>query len=128
MTIGKELPDGSTDSAAADVATGADAIACTTTYYLDDDSDGFGGNTTACAPGASGNWVKQGGDCEDKNASVFPGQSKYFSVGYLPLGKTDLSFDKTPLAVKATSCTSGGASCTATGLCLSVRQGQRHPE
>jgi hypothetical protein len=66
-----------------------------TVYYLDGDGDGYGGTTTksACAAPDAGTWVTKGGDCDDSNATVHPGQSAYFSQGYVPTGKVDVSFD-----------------------------------
>jgi len=69
--------DGSTDE--------ENATGCTT-YYYDSDGDGYGtgGPTLAgltptsrclCAP--SGNWrAEQGGDCDDGNASIYPGATE----------------------------------------------------
>jgi hypothetical protein len=68
---------------------------CTeTTFYLDGDQDGWGGTTTAMACSSPGTfWVTQGGDCDDSNATVHPGQASFFTVGYVPTGKTETSFD-----------------------------------
>jgi hypothetical protein len=70
--------------------------ACTpTTYFEDGDADGYGGTTSAvgCAPPTTGRWVAQGGDCDDSNATVHPGQTAYFAIGYTPSGTTRVSFD-----------------------------------
>jgi hypothetical protein len=66
-----------------------------TTYYRDEDGDGFGDKnqtTTACAPPAG--WTAEAGDCNDKNKDVFPGQTMYFGVGYSKTGAPGgISFD-----------------------------------
>ena len=85
---------GSSGAGGASVDAGSDA--CTlTTYYQDNDKDGYGGTTTvqACSPPSSGTWVTQGGDCDDSNADVHPGQTQYFTTGYTPPGSSQLSFD-----------------------------------
>lgn len=44
------------------------------TYFLDSDSDGFGDdNMTITDCGPSGDYVANGGDCDDSNNTVFPG-------------------------------------------------------
>jgi hypothetical protein len=66
-----------------------------TLFFLDGDGDGYGGTTTmlACAPPDAGAWVTKGGDCDDSNAIVNPGQTAYFPTGYVPTGKSNASFD-----------------------------------
>lgn len=92
-----------TDSAEAATADGSadahepdpDAEACApVTWYRDGDDDGVGGTTTmqACAKPATG-WVTVGGDCDDSNVDVHPGQTTFFASGYVPTGKSDPSFD-----------------------------------
>lgn len=93
-----EGADAGGGDASADGAADAmeDAEACApVVYYLDGDGDGYGGTTTydGCLPPDSGTWVTVGGDCDDSNATVNPGQAAYFAVGYVPTGKTDVSFD-----------------------------------
>ncbi len=63
-------------------------------YYFDFDGDGWGGTQVenACAP-PTAQWVDGGGDCDDSNPDVHPGQTSYFTVPYTPTGKTTLSFD-----------------------------------
>lgn len=63
-------------------------------YFEDHDGDGWGGTvtTSACAP-PDGTWVTKGGDCDDSNPDVHPGQAQFFSSGYVPTGKTEVSFD-----------------------------------
>jgi len=62
-------------------------------YYHDVDQDSYGSITdtqTACeSPGAD--WVLQGGDCDDANADVHPGQTTYFPTPYT-IGSS-VSFD-----------------------------------
>jgi hypothetical protein len=69
---------------------------CTaSTFYLDGDGDHYGGTTTftGCTPPSSGTWVQAGGDCDDSNPTVNPGQKAFFAQGYVPTGKTAVSFD-----------------------------------
>jgi hypothetical protein len=65
------------------------------TFFEDGDSDGYGGTTTvfACAAPSTSTWVTRGGDCDDSNAAVNPGQSAFFAVGYTPPGATRVSYD-----------------------------------
>jgi len=53
-----------------------------TTFYQDSDGDGVGGaaSTLGCTPPTG--YKAAGGDCDDTNPSVFPGQTKYFGTGY----------------------------------------------
>jgi hypothetical protein len=64
-------------------------------YFLDADGDGYGGTSTStgCAPPTTGTWVTTGGDCDDSNATVNPGQTAFFAVGYDLPGTTTVSFD-----------------------------------
>src|SRR5207302_6944358 len=44
--------------------------------------DGFGGaSTSACTPPDS-SWITTGGDCDDGDKTVFPGQTSYFTTPY----------------------------------------------
>ena len=82
-------PPGGTTTPPAGTATpppppGSTPPACTpTAYYRDVDGDGFGGTTTksSCTPPGDG-WVTAGGDCEDNDETVFPGQTSYFATPY----------------------------------------------
>jgi hypothetical protein len=113
--------DGGSEEAAAD---GSDAAyeasgdgggeACTPiTFYQDGDSDGYGGTTTftGCSAPAQGNWATKGGDCDDSNATVNPGQSTYFDAPYVPTGKTTKSFDYNCDGQETESGNSPKASC-----------------
>jgi hypothetical protein len=73
--------------------TGGAAGSCSTVYYLDADDDTWGGATTACSPGSTGTWVTRGGDCDDENADVHPGQQDFSSEAYLPSDGGEASFD-----------------------------------
>ncbi len=95
------------------------------TYYEDTDGDGFGGTTTkqACTSPGDG-WVTKGGDCDDGDPSVFPGQSKYFASAYTSSATGLDSFDyncstheeEQPPGYKAASmCTAGLTIGTCTG-------------
>ena len=72
--------------------------ACTpTTYYKDDDGDGFGGTktTSSCTPPA-GRWSTKGGDCDDSSSDVFPGQTAYFDEPYVDgTGRSSFDYDCT---------------------------------
>src|SRR6185503_14979238 len=62
-------------------------------WYPDADGDGYGrpdGVVMAC-PKPPGNWARATNDCNDRNASVHPGQMSYFGTPY-PSGPTN-SFD-----------------------------------
>ncbi len=87
-------------------------------YYLDGDGDRFGGTTTStgCAPPDGGAWVLQGGDCDDSNAEVNPGQTGYFAQGYVPTGKTTTSFDYDCNGQETESGASAKAACALSGL------------
>jgi hypothetical protein len=63
-----------------------------TTYYLDADGDGFGGSSkqSACAPPGA-QWVTARGDCDDEDATVYPGALPFHATGYMLQGQ--LSFD-----------------------------------
>lgn len=55
------------------------------TCYRDQDGDGFGDEaTTMMACGCPAGWTQRSDlfDCYDRNASVFPGQTEYFSTSY----------------------------------------------
>lgn len=104
-----------------------------TTYFADSDLDGFGDDATgvaSCAPLGSG-WVTQGGDCSDKSADAFPGQTQFFSVGYAVTGGNSFDYDcsgqEVPDATQfgaAPSC--GGlaiGSCSGSGFAPTARSG-----
>jgi hypothetical protein len=83
------------DASHADARPDAPSEACSPTLlHRDDDGDGYGGSitSTGCTPD-SGHWVTVGGDCDDDNPQVNPGQTAYFSTGYVPPGQTAVSFD-----------------------------------
>ncbi len=85
------LDGATTEDARADVSE-----ACSpTTFFEDGDADGYGGTTSvvACVAPSTGRWVTRGGDCDDSNAAVNPGQSAFFATGYTPSGTTRISFD-----------------------------------
>jgi hypothetical protein len=52
-------------------------------YYHDADGDSYGGTDTqmACEPPGP-DWVLQGGDCDDADPQVHPGQTAYFGQPY----------------------------------------------
>jgi hypothetical protein len=60
-------------------------------FYADEDHDGYGGATSRCVQEAPPGWVVRGGDCDDANGDVHPGQVHYFAVAYSPAAKPDWS-------------------------------------
>ncbi|HND29046.1 MAG TPA: putative metal-binding motif-containing protein, partial [Myxococcota bacterium] len=42
-------------------------------WYRDNDGDGYGGSTSILACDASSGYIRSGGDCDDSNASISPG-------------------------------------------------------
>ena len=49
---------------------------CCTTYYIDNDEDGYGGNTTIQSCYQLFNYVTNNNDCDDNNANINPGASE----------------------------------------------------
>jgi hypothetical protein len=92
---------------------------CATFYYLDSDDDGWGGDTVACNPGATGTWVTQTGDCEDQNADVHPNQQNYFATAYTPSSGGEPSFDYNCDGEEEMQ----GAERTSTGTCAPAAVG-----
>lgn len=73
---------------------GTDACALRT-WFPDGDKDGSGRSNAgfeSCERPAPEGWAEVGGDCNDDNGSVYPGQSGYFGAAYVTGGST-LSFD-----------------------------------
>jgi hypothetical protein len=98
-------------------------------FYRDADNDGFGDSTKSVKGCAAPNgYVAVGGDCNDGNPNVFPGQTRYFATGYA-VGST-VSFDyncdgvETP-QVGFTKFVGCAADCSASGYNLPqpTRQG-----
>ncbi|MBK7582243.1 MAG: putative metal-binding motif-containing protein [Myxococcales bacterium] len=60
-----------------DCANGVDDGVTKNDYYNDTDGDGYGAGTAtkACTPPAS-TWVTQGGDCNDADKAIFPGNTE----------------------------------------------------
>lgn len=96
----------------------------TQTFYRDRDGDGFGGTETKVACTSPGKeYVTKGGDCDDENENVFPGQTEYFATAYTPKGGNP-SFDydcskkedqQPPSKPKASTCTLSGNACLGSG-------------
>ena len=74
-------------------AAGAPCMSEPTTWYRDDDGDGFGTNVTvfACRP-PPGKWSNVPGDCNDDWPEVHPGQEKFFGTSFTKSDGT-ASFD-----------------------------------
>jgi hypothetical protein len=110
--------DGADEGAAAkDGATGPEACV-PVLYFNDGDDDGYGGTTTVtqCDPPTTGHWVTRGGDCDDSNAMVSPGQAAYFATGYVPTGQSTLSFDYDCDGAESESGNAVHASCQVVAL------------
>jgi hypothetical protein len=60
-------------------ANGCEALG---TFYVDGDKDGYGGTTSTKACTAPAGYVTNGGDCDDADGNVHPGQTAYFSGSY----------------------------------------------
>lgn len=95
-----DVPDAAPDAAdafeasAPDTQSIMDDDACVPAPFLfDGDGDGFGGTTVGMQCAESAQWTTVGGDCDDGNADVHPNQTSFFATGYVPSGKTDISFD-----------------------------------
>lgn len=99
----------------------SDAPACPT-YYRDEDADGFGGATkqVSCTPPGAG-WVEKGGDCNDANKDVFPGQLLFFGVPIASAPAISFDYDCStkeearPALPKAGPCMVGVGGCTGEG-------------
>lgn len=121
-------PPGTTPTATATTTTPPPTTqpCATTTYYRDRDGDGFGGTETKVACSSPGKeYVTKGGDCDDDNPDVFPGQTEYFTEAYTPKsGGSGPTFDydcskkeeqPPPAKTKASACTLVGNACTGSG-------------
>jgi hypothetical protein len=108
---------GAAEGGVVDASGGAEACA-PITYYADGDGDGYGGTTTVagCTPPSNGNWVTQGGDCDDSNAQVHPEVMAFYTLGYTPPGATQVSFDYNCDGMETESGTSAKADCAGAGL------------
>jgi hypothetical protein len=86
-------------------------------YYFDGDGDGWGSTTTtsACTK-PDGAWVTMGGDCDDGQVAVNPGQTSYFVVGYEKTGSSEISFDYDCSGVESEAGASPKAACQVQGL------------
>jgi len=65
------------------------------TWYQDLDGDGWGVDSEtieACEPPGT-LWSLQSGDCDDANDKVYPGQTEYFTQGYVHSVTSEISFD-----------------------------------
>lgn len=102
----------------------------TQTFYRDRDGDGVGGTETKVACTSPGKeWVTKGGDCNDDDADVFPGQTAYFDSPYNPKGGAP-SYDydcskkeeqEPPTKKAAATCTLAAGGCQGSGYVPSNR-------
>lgn len=111
MPVGSDASDDA-------IATDAHEACVPRVYYLDGDGDLYGGTTTStgCAPPDGRAWVLRGGDCDDSNPGVNPGQMGYFAQGYMPTGKSTLSFDYDCSGLETESGAPPKAACGLSGL------------
>jgi hypothetical protein len=127
LDAGKERSD-PTDGAVRDQACGEPVA-----YFADDDRDGFGRADSVhfgCAPPSSA-WATVGGDCDDANAEVFPGQMDYFGVPYASRKADSFDYDCSgsedpdpASAPRAPDCTALGAlDCRGSGFASTGRTG-----
>lgn len=94
-----------------------------TVFYFDNDKDHYGGtqSQSACvAP--SEHWVTLGGDCDDNNGDVNPGQAGYFDAPYTRTGTQVVTYDyncsgSEELEKPSTPRNSGTCSLLSGGLC-----------
>lgn len=113
---------------------GASADGCTAlTYHMDADGDGYGSVTAVSSCGApDAGWVQAGGDCNDGDPNVHPGQVAFFGTGYLKPGTSTLSFDydcsgkeEEPSAASKLDCKVVNLQCVGSGYLVAepVRSG-----
>lgn len=102
----------------------------TQTFYRDRDGDGVGGTETKVACTSPGKeWVTKGGDCNDDDADVFPGQTAYFDSPYDPKsGAPSYDYDcskkeeqEPPTKKAAATCTLSAGGCQGSGYLPSSR-------
>jgi hypothetical protein len=82
--------DASADAGAVDAGCLAPAA-----YYRDADGDGFGRadiERLFCVSPGKG-WAERDGDCDDDDANVFPGQTRYFPASYSAAGRESFDYD-----------------------------------
>jgi hypothetical protein len=88
----------------------------TTTYYLDEDGDGYHGETQEAFTHPGPDWLTstQGQDCYDQNADAYPGQTQYFETdrgdGSYDYNCNDTEAKEWP-DVASGSCEQQGLSC-----------------
>lgn len=121
-TSGTSTTPTATSTTTAPVPTGQPCA--TQTFYRDRDGDGVGGTETKVACTSPGKeWVAKGGDCNDDDDRVFPGQTDYFDSSYTPKGGAP-SYDydcskkeeqEPPTKKAATTCTLVAGGCQGSG-------------
>ena len=98
--LGTKIADAGTADADGSAGALGDAASCISgTWYADGDGDLYGrssanivGCKPASAPAGGGAWVALGGDCNDDDADVHPGQTSFFGTPYMA-SNGELSFD-----------------------------------
>ena len=63
------------------------------TFYQDADGDGVGGNNSVQGCTAPTGYTSAGGDCDDANANVFPGQTAFFGATFLKGGLPSFDYN-----------------------------------
>jgi hypothetical protein len=95
---------------------GPDPIGCITNQYIDGDGDGFGDSVNAsaqCLCNTVPNTTSIGGDCNDADVVMNPGQTSYFTVAS-SLGTFDYNCNSTiekNFGQPVASCTYNGSTC-----------------
>jgi hypothetical protein len=98
----------------------------TTTYYFDDDGDGYGTSSSITACSSSGNYTAtQSGDCDDGNSSVYPGapvnvcnSTDFDCDGVTGCADNDCSTGDACVSGNQLGSCSGSSCSTGTGGCM----------
>jgi hypothetical protein len=130
--VDARAPDGGASGGAG--AGGAPACDQPTTWYRDDDGDGYGRSTDTlegCGEPPAGHYAAAGGDCNDDNGDVHPKQDAFFDKPYKTAGNGE-SYDYDCSGTEdgdAAQTASGGScslnlgSCNGTGYASGSRSG-----
>jgi hypothetical protein len=125
---------GSSGSGVSEAGEGGAAGCAPVSWFPDGDGDGYGrssGQVVACDPPTTGKWVRQGGDCDDDNDAVSPGETQFESSGYTS-ASSSISFDYDCSGIEepdpsqlgaAPNCASMLLSCAGSGFVATARSG-----
>lgn len=98
-----------------------------TRYYRDRDGDGFGAGDARSFCGAPPDgWVVDAGDCNDSDARVFPGQTRFFGESYTKDSVQSFDYDCSGTEEPAPNAAGAAPNCPALGLvvCLGTGYGR----